>query len=547
MAGKSDVSLIFSGIPGVTATGVQITYAVGAVPTAVIDFAPAAPGVIKITDSSVLANVEQLKRNEMSVSVKVRARAGTGQTSTRTLSFRGLFDGLSMSNLIGGNQYQAILKNRAQVLLELTTMTPGLLPASTNVYKIAAFNTVEEEDGTVEKFFDASVDIKQGSPIAYYTELLRWIVKNQLNGFSAYVGTDDTLPDGTKPFEKIFKDKRYVNSLKNAQQILSQIDLTAVTGGVADQGSTNDAYIQDMIKDIFVSGPNNILESYLNFLNNFGCTLIFSNSKIFVVPANSVLKPDATGVGYRQMQSTPNKAGPADYNNYSYSDVGYKDVSSVIVVPNDYIGGNDKGAPIHDRGLLAQFTDSTTISKSGSVLIIPEHVWCRYSPISSTPADSVNTRNKLDSNESVYAKPVNIESSDIAVKEALAKAADEKMKKYNQIVGKVAQNYAEIRLYQEKYKDRTGSMLMDFNPQWVPGTSGTLYIRETGATIAFFVTQVSHSINMSAPNAGSAVTSVTFCCGRIGQTPPGVAKYLYLGFDNGKQSKVQAKFISDNS
>jgi hypothetical protein len=543
MGRKTDVNIELEGFPDIAVTGVQITYGVGMIPTAAIDFAPVAPGgKARVTESS-LSNVEQLKREEMSVSVRVKINL-KGKQIIRDIGFTGLFDGLTMHNLIGGNSYQAVLKNRAQTLLELTTLTPGLLPASTNVYKIAAFNTVQLDNGGVEKFFQANVGIQE-NPIKYYTELLKWIVKNQKEGFDAYIGTDDELPGGKKPFKDIFNDARYKKSLDNALEILGSIDLSAVDSGKIAATSLTSAEIVSRMQSIFLSGPDNILENYLYFLNNFGCTLIFSNSKMFVVPANSVLKPEKQSPQPKELQTEPNRAGPADYNNYTYSDVGYKDLSSVIVVPDDYTGGSDKGNRIPERGMLGQYVDEQNLSKSGGVLVVTESIWARYSPLSTSEIDSITARTDLENNKDVFEKPNSDDSSQEA-KEAQVTAAQEKVKKYNKLLSQVADNYAKIKFYQEKYRDRTGSLLMDFNPNWVPGTTGTLYVRETGLTIAFYVTQVTHTISNSAPDSGSAVTSVSFCCGRIGAPPAGIEEYLYLGYNLSKEKQIQNSFIGDN-
>jgi hypothetical protein len=105
--------------------------------------------------------------------------------------------------------------------------------------------------------------------------------------------------------------------------------------------------------------------------------------------------------------------------------------------------------------------------------------------------------------------------------------------------------YAETKYYQAKYYDRMGSLNMDFNPKWVPGTGGTLYVRATGVMLSFYVTSVTHRIDTSAPNHGNASTTVNFCCGRIGSGPEGVSADRYLGYDAGKESGIQGSYVGD--
>jgi hypothetical protein len=69
-------------------------------------------------------------------------------------------------------------------------------------------------------------------------------------------------------------------------------------------------------------------------------------------------------------------------------------------------------------------------------------------------------------------------------------------------------------------------------------------VRETGSTLAFYVTNVTHRIDVSAPNTGTAITTVSFSCGRFGGA--GTGSDTFLGYDLGKEQGVQSGFIGDN-
>lgn len=545
MARKSDVNITLSGFPGVTPIGLQVTYGVGMIPTASLDLAPAAPGVIKIKDAASFGSLESFKRTPISVQASVTTHSGAG-SSTRSLNFDGLFDGLTMSNLVGGNSYMAVLKNKAQVLLELTTTTPGLVPGSTNVHRVAEAG-LERSNGSdeIQKFYAANLNFKQ-SPIRIYTDLLKWIINTQLSGkYVTYAGTDNKMSNGKDPFEEVFKDERYKKSLAVAQGIFNSIDLSGVSGGLADTAAGETSYMINFLEDAFTTGPTVLLENYINFLHSMGCSLIFSNSKIFVVPVNSVLKQEKYTPSFRQMQKKPNHAGPADYNNYSYSDIGYRDISCVMVMPRSPSGGSNLGKVARERGIIGVFRAPQEISKSGGVLLVEDSIWSYICPSAPAYAQTKDVREQMNQGKQpVYAKA----SSGVqSKKKAIASAAsvvNEKLNVYDQIKN-LPENYAEIRLYQERYKDRQGTLILDFNPSWVPGTGGTIYIRETKTTLAFYVNQVTHNIVMGAPNSGSALTTVNFSCSRIGTNPPGVSKYVYLGYDPGKEKQIQQKFVED--
>jgi len=137
---------------------------------------------------------------------------------------------------------------------------------------------------------------------------------------------------------------------------------------------------------------------------------------------------------------------------------------------------------------------------------------------------------------------------DAAKAAAEASAASSKLKadEYAKAAdAEIIRNYAETKFYQARYGDRLGTITLDFNPDWVPGTGGSLYIRETGVFIAFYVTGVTHRIDLSPPNNGSATTIINFSCGRIGSDPVGVDKDMFLGYDRDKEEKLQNRYLGD--
>jgi hypothetical protein len=108
--------------------------------------------------------------------------------------------------------------------------------------------------------------------------------------------------------------------------------------------------------------------------------------------------------------------------------------------------------------------------------------------------------------------------------------------------------WAQVEFCKIKYADRTGNINLPFSNNWVPGSVGALYTRNPGVFLNFFVTDVTHTFSIAAPNQGSAVTSVNFNGGRMGGSiNQGLAQlelYQY-GFDN-SQAFCQA-FLTDIS
>jgi hypothetical protein len=121
-----------------------------------------------------------------------------------------------------------------------------------------------------------------------------------------------------------------------------------------------------------------------------------------------------------------------------------------------------------------------------------------------------------------------------------------KMRDRYKKTGSVLDDYAQSVLYQARYGDRTGSVTMEFNPNWVPGTGGSIFIKETKTYIHFNVTAVTHTISTAAPNTGTAITSVSFNCGRVGSSPSGLSSYKYFGYDSGKENGIKGSYIGDS-
>jgi len=559
MAKKSDVNLTLTGLSGVTPIGVTVSYAVGGVPTAHVDLAPAGPGVIKIDGkpSGILENVDANKRkNDITIDISVSTFTGEiGKRKTSKLKFIGLLDGLTIGNVIGGNTYQAVLKNKAQRLLELTTLTPGLLPASINVYRVPTWGVTYDPDQDDNKAVRSWAAIQGGgqvdfskSPIETYTDVMKWIVSQQESKWRDYLQSEK-LASGDLPFAKIFDDPRYKKALSDAKELFNNVDYSAVTTGTSKDAAATKGLVMKEMARIFTSGPNILLENYMNFLAHIGCTLIFSNTKIFVVPVNSVINQEYKPPNDRQLQDRPNAAYPADYSSYTYNDTGYRDLASVIVTIEGYTGGTYIGGASFERGATVHYTAPKELSNASGVLVVRANPFMMLSATAPIVSDAKTSRQKFDQSDASMMPDIGALSYSSYVGKLTSMIGESEKKKqdvYKDYLKTTLENYAETKYYQERFHDRRGSITMDFNPDWVPGTSGSLYIRETEMFVAFYVTDVTHRIDMSPANSGSAMTVVSFSCGRMGAKPLGVKKDVYLGYDLDKEKAVQKAFIADN-
>ena len=555
---KSDVKLSVTPLPGVTPTGVSINFSAGAIPVCTVDFAPAEQEVIKIEGGAVgiLANPDEYKRKvEITVDIDVTTHSGKDKTTNHTFTWSGLLDGISLSNNVGSNTYQAVLKGRAQTLLELTTLTPGLTPSSVNIYKnpfYAILGVSSDSDESVEKAwgsFRGSEDLKfQEDPLKFYVSLLKLVVARQLDGYEYYLGNETTV-NSTKALEKVYSEERYTRALTKAQMLLETIDISAVDGGKLASIQTQANNASNKIRDYFFGGPNVLLENFMNFLGFIGCTLVFGDEKIFVVPERSFIKQTHTKPGVKEESTTPNVAYPADYNGYNYNDNGYRDIMAVILSNELPIGGQAMTDLSFDPSLIGYYKDEKELTQASGVLVIPEHPFSMmYSTSDNNFHDAHELKDTADSTGQAYHP--DSKKYDDALNDPDEKQAErgtDKKQKYSDILsgGEDLTNYAEIKFYQARYGDRRGTITMSFNTNWAPGASGTLYVRETGFSLDFWVESVTHRVDMTPPAGGSAITIINFCCGRMGTSPVGVDEDKFTGYNKSKETDFINKFISD--
>ena len=555
---KSDVKLSVSPLPGVTPTGVSINFSAGAIPVCTVDFAPAPEGVIKIEGGAagILASPDTYKRNgEITVDIDVTSHSGIDKTTNHTFTWSGLLDGVSLSNNIGSNTYQAVIKGKAQSLLEITTLTPGLTPNSVNIYKNPYYSIIgvsTEGDENVEKAWGsfeltAKLDFSK-NPLEFYLDLMKTVVKNQQDGFSNYLG-NETMVNSEKALEQLFNEERYKKALNNASGLLDTIDISAVQGGSLASLTTSWPNASAKVKDYFFGGPNVLLENLMNFLGFLGCTMVFGDQKIFIVPERSFIKQTHTNPGLKEESTTPNAAYPADYNGYAYNDNGYRDIMAVILSNEMPISGTQLNDLQYDPSLIGFYKDKNELTKASGVLVIPEHPFSMfYSGNENNYHDAHEMKDTADSpGQSYHPAAKKYDEAVNDPNEKQIERAKEKKEKYADILtqGEILNNYAEIKFYQARYGDRRGTITMSFNTNWAPGASGTLYVRETGFSLDFWVESVTHRVDMTPPAGGSAITIINFCCGRMGTSPIGVEQDDFLGYNVGKEKDFINNFISD--
>jgi len=532
------------------AIGVTITLAVGAIPSAAVDLRPSGGGA-KVVGGGSFPDIDSRRRaGEESVTVKVKIRKGSGGSANRSFTFKGILDGYSISNVVGNNSYQAVIKHKAQCLLELTTLMPGLFPASTNIYRISNHAITTSAQGDESESIKqwcaltrASPGILKLPPIKFYVELLKLIIKEQQGGWENYTGKDPMV-SGEPAYKEIFSSSQYKKSLSTAGEVLGSLSYEGCSGMI---DSIKMSSVSLRVKDIFAGGPSILLENLLNFLSTVGCSIIFGGSKSYIVPVNSVIKQDNYTPGVGQLSSTVNSAGPADYNSYVFNDVGFRDVNSVILLTPQYTGGPHFGSKGHDRAVIGCFAAPAGEAKGSGVYVTRAHPWMDISATAPKATDSKKGKIDQDGEKSPYEEQITFEKASAATNKNHAERESKKTKDVESAAGKYMKNFAETKYYQARFTDRQGSITLDFNPAWAPGTGGVLFVRESGMYLHFYVTSVVHRVETGPPNVGSAITIINFCCGRFGKNPVGSSSDDFLGYDAGKEKGIREGYAKSFS
>ena len=528
------------------AIGVTITLQVGSIPTASIDLRPTGGGA-KVEGGGSFPDIDSRRRQgEESVDISVRVRTGTGGEATRKFSFKGLLDGYSVSNIVGNNSYQAVLKNKAQSLLEVTTLMPGLLPASVNIYKIPSHSLTTSSQGSESetlKLWSALLredpNILKLPPIKFYVELLKLLVKKQQGGWEDYLGKDPMI-SGQPAFKEIFSNSTYKKNLEMAASVLAGISFDGCSGLVNNLTMQSSGNLG--VFEIFSQGPTILLENLLNYLASLGCSMIFANDKSYIVPVNSVIKQENYSPGQGQLSTSTNQAGPADYNSYSFNDIGFRDVNSVILLSPMYSGGPNLGGIGFDRAVLGCFSAPASEAKGSGVYVTRAHPWMNLSTTAPQGTDAKEGKSKQDGTGSPYDKKLTFKEASKETGKSFAEREQKKGEELKKNPGESFKNFAETKYYQARFTDRQGSITLDFNPNWAPGTGGELFVRESGMHLHFYVTSVTHRIETGPPMSGSALTIINFNCGRFGKSPSGSTGDEFLGYNAGTEKSIRSGY-----
>ena len=544
---KTDVSVSVEGLSGLGSngegiTGISITYGYNMIPVAHITLNT--PWVQE-NSPDLFSNPASKKKETKPDKVKIKIKSSTG-----CLDFEGFFDGMSSTQTPGGMDFTIIIKNKFQMLFDMYPKYIGVYPGSCLSYRFNNNLTIQGDDPeTMYKQFGTDAigmdDLTVG-PVEFYINSFKKIVQSQQQKIIA-PGKETT------PIINILEDQSYKDNLQQLIKELDNIDI--------DNAKTPDLQCTQCapyVIDILLYGGDTAWDLLLHAVDDVGCVLVCSNTKLYVIPKSTFLKLDGSRPGdSKQQSSEPNKAYPADYSNFVLNDVSYKNIKYCFVEAQE-----DKFQPVSViesiyADYLGQYpkdgNDITPDDGAAGVLVVQAPPYLARNLLGGVLTHNSDTRKNIEGGKAWAdtgkgAPPDTPEDAASPMDSAQSKV-DQKIGKDANKIKEVLDKYAKARFLQEKYTERTGSFNMQFNPQWVPASTGFLACQSPCLVYNFYVTSVTHHISTTGARSGSASTQVTFNSarwgGNVGSLPSTQSNELY-NYDDGKMKGFQKKWLGDN-
>lgn len=513
---KSNIEIILNieGLDTISPVGASLFYGVNMVPVATLDLSP--------DHLKLLCNFEKYRRQPATLKIN---------TTRGCIYFKGLVDGLSFFQAPGNVSARLVIKHDFQMLMETNSRLPGFHPSTPDIFRrIETLNTNPEGSFNAIEL-SAILAVPMDSDIVkFFVEIAKAAVTVQKQMSLTGSGGQDIL--AVTELAKIYSDAKY----KTVLALLDFIDTSATAGMIVNANSPG---VVDMVIKQLQETSGNLLDDLMLKLNDYGAALVIGNDFAYTIPESGFLKMDRGNLPEVGAESkTINVIYPAQYDSFSFNDVGYKDIKTCYVV-------SDENMTMLNTKLTADlgvYTDPDEQIKGGVLMTkLPKFVALAvdYSVLNNNTKMQKRIAEGTSNCESAISHAdIEKQQQEILIKEK---------KDLNEIRKKFTDNWAQMRYLQAKYADRTGSIRSMFNPKWAPGACGSLYTRLPGTYLDFFVDSIEHRFTTSLPSGGEAVTNISFKCGRMGtsNTSSGLEKIEIYNYNYDSSLNFCNKFVDD--
>ena len=520
MTSNVQITLTSTNFPAVTPIGAIVNYGINKIPTALV---PLDPSSLKL-----LCNFDQYRRTKVQLNI---------ETTNGCLHFPGLVDGLSFSQTPGGLTATLVLKHEFQWLTELYPRIIGFAPTTNNIFrpnttlKIDWGNAARSEMMSQIQQYGLNLNF-DANLVDFYINTLQVAVQSQnitqiTNQDGTTLGLQTVLADSDISRKNL---RAYVLGLlrKINTSATAALNIKASSSKIADQVLQDMAMMRD-----------NIFSNLTRLLGTIGCCIVIGNTQAFVVPeASYLLVPKIDSLQRGKTATRPNIIFPAEYDHVSFNDNGFVNIKGVYVIA-------DQGAKIAGSGPAAVvdmgYYSDPNPNANGNITVETLPTLVSYGLVEASVQGGAGLQPRIKQNKSLLGKQLTHGQVSLAVNSSNAKTYDSWAQRLI-----FMQQWAEMEYCKLKYDDRTGNINTYFRNNWAPGAAGTLYTRQPGTFIDFFVTDVVHNFTMSPPNSGTATTSISFKSGRMGTTTgTGIDTLQLYKYNYASAQSFSQLFIND--
>jgi hypothetical protein len=490
MSAVGDIQFEISGLGGITQSaisGIVVHYGVNMIPYANLGLNVAE---VQRQEPQLLCNPDSYKSKSKIVTIKIKTKTGC-------IQFEGFLDGISFSQSPGGISYTAILKSKFQTLIDVYPRVFGLMPGSFKPYKTTEFvKSGNGQDKAVSTLgVNIGAEVSPELPVAeYVSKLIKYVVTSQQQ-------PELTVNAQDGDYLKIVKHEKYTENLDKAFEFVNKNLDTSATRKCQITGVTTGEWLISLMLGDFPTLWDMMVAMY----DEINCILVCGNDKIFVIPKAEFLKIKSHAVPpFRGKSKSPNKANPVDFNYLTISDTGYINARYCLNVidPSTYAPIGGITGFITDK-LGVYVADDTEVSDSAAGLITNKLSVFALNSLNYGPKPDSANGNAADSGDPPDSPQAAADQHE-AVVNKMASTYDTQKDKLDQ--------FAKLAFLSEKFRDRAGSFTMTFNPEWVPGSTGSIYTRVPGLFFQGFVTHVTHEVVVNIPDELKVVTTVNISC-----------------------------------
>ena len=508
---NSEFQILLSGvgIPNFYPIGASVSYGINRIPIATVQVGPKA--------LPLFCNFDAYRRKPVVLTIK---------SVDGCIQFNGIIDGFSISQQPGSLTTSLIIKHPFTYLNEVYPRILGLNAGGSNVFAVnqpfqvnpsgLSSSLESTSNGNILADFQQLYGYQaQPGTLAMNVNVIDFIV-----GLAKTIVSSQTFSAGLTPMGEFANSANALSAVMAAtdlnkrvlapavMSLLDNIDTSYCAGmtlaanapNIADRIIRDAGFLQDTL-----------FNSLVKLVSEYGCCLIVGNSKSYIIPEAAYLKiPKVQNLVRGVKGNAYNVVMPSEYVNFSFSDSGENTIKGVYVIDDPQTSLNTMGAS--STGVLSGSYIDPAPDVFGNIVVRTLPNFATIASAYAAGVGSLGIHTAIANQNYLVNGKISYDESLNAIQQVQATINNNAILPAQEFLNQ----WAELEYCKIKYDDRTGNFNSYFNNVFVPGAVGSIYTRQPGAYVDFYVSTVTHSFSVSPPANGSADTSVSFRCGRAG-------------------------------